>query len=258
MVDLFQEVEEELRSDNFRTVVRRIAPWAVALFLGVIVAYFGQYGYKKYHEHVLTQVNAEYQKGVDALAANDTTGAYAHFEAASKFGIPAYKALSLAQQAGLRAAAGTPDAAARLYDAAAQASPNPIFADLASLKAAIALLDTAPFPQLQTRLLPLTDSKRPYSVYAKEALAMAKLLAGKTAAARADFSVLTLALGAPDDMRDRAQQAIQLIDAGEVPAAIAAVKAAATLPPPQPASLGPPPQAQGQGAPTSPPAGAAQ
>ncbi len=67
---------------------------------------------------------------------------------------------------------------------------------------------------------------------------MAKLAAGKTAEARGDFNALTITLGVTQSMRTRAQTAIALIDAGEVPAALAAAKAAATMPPPKPGTFG--------------------
>jgi hypothetical protein len=259
VVDLFEEVEEQLRSDRYMTLLRRWVPWLTAILAAVLIGYLGYWGFKLYEDRNQKAAATAYQAGVDALGQSDTKSAFAHFETAAKTGAPAYKVLALIQQGDLRAAAGKAEAAAALYDAAAQAAPNPIFADLGSLKAAEVLLDTAPYPQLQARLLPLTDSKRPFSAYAREALAMAKLLAGKTAAARQDLSRLTLTLDVPVDMRQRAQTAIQLIDSGEVASAVAAVKVAATLPPPPPGSVASEsPDAPDPGGPPSPPAGAAQ
>jgi hypothetical protein len=67
---------------------------------------------------------------------------------------------------------------------------------------------------------------------------MAKLAAGKTSEARGDFNALAITLGVSQAMRARAQAAIALIDAGEVNAALAAAKAAATMPPPKPGTYG--------------------
>ena len=44
---------------------------------------------------------------------------------------------------------------------------------------------------------------------------MAKLLAGQTAAAKNDFTALSLTLGVSETMRARAQGAIALIDSGQ-------------------------------------------
>jgi hypothetical protein len=258
VVDLFEEVEEELRSDWYKKLLHRGAPWVTAALAVVLAAYLGYWGFKLYQDRNLAKANLEYQTGVDALAKNDSAGALQHFQAAESAGAPAYKALALMQQAGVSATAGKNQAAADLYDAAAKAAPNQIFADLASLRAAQMLLDTAPLPQLRARLEPLADPKRPFSLYAKEALAMAELMAGQTAAAERHLKVLITTLGVSDDMRERAEATVQLIDAGETPVAIAAVQAAAKLPPPPPMSLTPPQDQPGPSGASQPPAGAAQ
>ena len=260
MVDLFEEVEEQLRSDRYRELARRIAPWATAIFALVLVGYLGVWGFKAYQDRNLATAALAYQKGLDALTKSDQAGALREFQVASQAGTTGYKTLALMQEGGLRAGAGKPAEAAALFDQAAKTAPNPVLADLASLRAAMVLLDTAPYADMQRRLTPLADGKRPYSLYAREALATAKLLAGRTADARRDFSVLTLALGAPEDMRQRCQIAVTLIDSGQAAVAVATVKAAATLPPPAPTTLAPPlPGPSDQSGPSngSPPAGAA-
>jgi hypothetical protein len=264
LVDLFEEVEEELRSDRNLKLVRSLAPWVTGVLAIFLIGYLGFWGYTSWQDRNLAAGALAYQKGVDALGAGDTKTALDSFAAAAKAGAPGYKALALMQQANLKVELNQPDEAAKLDDQAADVAPNQIVGDLARLKAAQALLDTAPLAQLTTRLTPLTDPKRPYAVFAREALAMAKLMAGKTADARKDFTVIQFSLSAPEDLRQRAQLAVALIDAGGAGAAVSAVKIAATMPPPPAAMVGaPPPAAQGadQGPPgeaQSPPAGAPQ
>jgi hypothetical protein len=260
LVDLFEEVEEELRSERYLRLLRNLAPWLTGVFALVLAAYLGYWGFKVYQDRNLNAAAASYQKGVDALGQGDQTGAFANFDAASKAGAPAYKALALMQEGNLRLEAGKSDEAAKFYDQAAAAAPNQIIGDLARLKAAEALLGTAPYAQLQTRLTPLIDTKRPYSVYAREALAMAKLMAGKTDEAKRDLTLVGLSLDAPEDMRQRSQVTLALIEAGEAPTAVAAVKAAATMPPPAPMTVAPPQPGSpgGQGAAPNSPTGAAQ
>ena len=259
MVDLFDEVDEELRSDRTISLLRRLAPWLICILGALLIVFLSYWGYASWQDRNLAAGALGYQNGVDAITKGDLPAAGAGFAAAKKSGAQGYAALAMMQEGNLRLEAGKPDEAAKLYDAAAASAPNQIIGDLASLKAAQALLDTAPLPQLQTRLAPLMDGKRPYAVFAREALAMAKLMAGKTADARKDFTVIQLSLTAPEDMRQRAQLAVALIDSGEAPTAIAAVKAAATMPPPPATMVGPPPPASpGPGAVQQPPAGAAQ
>jgi hypothetical protein len=247
VVDLFDEVEEELRTERYSSLVRRIAPWVTAVLTVLLVAYLGYWGWTVYQARQAARAAAEYQKGLDALQQSDPTGAFSQFEAAAKDGSPAYKTLALMEEGGIRQAAGKADEAASLFGEAARAAPNPLLGDLASLRAGLAVLDTAPLPQIEARLRPLTDAKRPFALYAKEALAMAELRAGRTADARRDFSGVSISLGASDEMRQRARMAVAVIDSGEAPTVIKAVQIAATLPPPGQTSVAPPPDAQSPG-----------
>jgi hypothetical protein len=268
VVDLFEEVDEQLRSDQVQNALRRVAPIVTGALALVILGYLGFWGYRVWQDRNLTMASVAYQQGIDDLSKNDAAAAQASFATAVRAGPAGYKTLALMQEGGLAQTAGKTAEAVGDFDQAAKAAPNQILGDLARLRAAEALLDTAPYAELQTRLTPLADPKRPYSLYAREALAMAKLQAGKTAEAKHDFSLLSLSLGVPDDMRQRCQLAIALIDSGEGGAAAAAAKAAATMPPSPPLTLPAPPgtppsgaapsTAPGQGGPVSPPAGAAQ
>ena len=142
-----------------------------------------------------------------------------------------------------------------LFDKAAAATSNPVIADSARLKSAFALLDTAPYDQVEARLQPLMDSKRPFHALAREALGMAQLNAGRTKEALSDFQALTLMEDAPQDVRERAQAAITLIKAGTATGLPATVKAAMVLPPLPPQPAAPP---AGAAPDQSTPAGAAQ
>ena len=159
LVDLFDEVDEQLRSDRYVSLFRRLAPWVTGLFALVLLGYFAFWGYKAWQDRNLATAASAYQKGVDALSQGDVANAQASFQASAKAGAPGYKTLALMQEAALALADGKNADAAKLYDQAAAAAPNQIFGDLARLRAAQALLDTAPFAQLQTRLTPLTDSE---------------------------------------------------------------------------------------------------
>lgn len=242
MVDFVDEVEEQLRSDRYRALAWRYLPWVGAALAATIIGWLGVWAYHAWEGRNVGKASVAYEKGVAALSAGDETGAYTDFETIGRSGPAGYKTLALMQEGNIRLAADKPLEAASFYDAAGKAAPNAILGDLARLKAALALLDTAPYPQLQTRLNALIGPGKPYDLTAKEALAMAKLEAGKFSEARGDFSALSITLGVTDAMRARAQAAISLIDSGEGPVALQVVKLAATLPPPAQPSLPPSPQ----------------
>jgi len=232
VVDFVEEVEEQLRAERYNALARRAAPWFVVALVATILGWLGVWGFHVWRDRNLGAASVAYDKGVAALASGDQTGGYTDFAPIAKDGPAAYRTLALIQQGNIRMMAGKAEEAAALYDSAARVAPNVILGDLARLKAALALMDSAPFPQLQTRLSALIGQKKPYDLQAREALALARLQVGKLREARNDFNALTLTLGVSQSMRARAQTAIALIDSGQAAVAGSVVRAAATLPPP--------------------------
>lgn len=232
MVDFVEEVEERLRAERYGDLARRYLPWFIAAVAAAIVGWLGVWGYDVWRDHNIGQASIAYDKAITALAGGDAAGAESAFAPIARSGPAGYRTLALMQQANMRLGAGKPDEAVRLYDAAAKAAPNPILGDLARLRAAQVLMDTAPFAVVETRLKALIGDNRPYALDAKEMLAMAKLQAGKVQEARGDFNALSLSLGVTPGMRARAQGAIALIDSGQAGLVDQVVKTAATMPPP--------------------------
>jgi hypothetical protein len=254
--DLFEEVEEQLRSDRYRALARKGAPWVLALAAAALVVALGIWGWRQYQQQTADKASEEYSAGLAAFAQGDQTAAQRLWGEVAKSPAKAYASLALMQLGGVKIASGKPDdvkAAVALFDQAAAVAPDDVLGDAARLKSAFAILDTAPFSQMEGRLAPLMKDGHPYRVQAREALAFAKLMKGDTAGARADFVVITGTLDAPEGARQRAQAAMGLIDTGSAKSVPAAVKAALSLPPPMlvgpgglPMGLAPP---QGQDGP---------
>jgi hypothetical protein len=256
VVDFFNEVEEELRADRVRTLTRKYLPWAIAALLAVLLLVGGVLGMDAWRKQTAAKASLAYQHGLEALQKDDSKAAETAFTDASKAGSRAYKTLALIQLGGIRLADNKPADAAKLFDDAVKAAPSPLLGDLAALDAAFALMDTASYADIEKRLQPLLKEGRPYRIQAREALAMAKLQAGKGKDARADFAFLTIAPDVPQDVRNRAQVAVQMIDSGRADKLAAVAKAAASLPAPVQAPAGFNPFAPQAGSP-APQAGAA-
>jgi hypothetical protein len=242
VVDVFEEVEEQLRSDRYRSLAQSWAPWVAGVLALVLLGAFGYWGYSAWREQGAQKASLAYAAGLDSLQKGDSKGAADQFAKAGQGSSAIYRTLSLMQQAGIKMTAEDVKGAVALFDQAAQTSPDPMLADAARLKAAYALFDTASEADIEARLNPLAEKGRPFRPLAYEALAMTKLKAGKTAEARADFK------DAPQDLQKRAQAAITLIDGGTASAIPNEVKAAQALPPglAMLPSMGPPPAQQSQ------------
>lgn len=234
MTDFLDEIEEQLRSDRYKQLFQRYWPWALGVALAALVIALGYWGYDTWRTGQLNKASEAYSAALDTAQKGDLDHAFTEFGQAAGDNAPGYKALALMQQAGIRIQQGRTAEAVALFDKAAAAAPGPIIGDMARLKSAFALMDTAPYPELEQRLKPLTDAKRPYNALAREALAFAKLKAGRLQDAKSDFQILELLPDATQGSRQRAEAAIAAIDSGAVSNLGAEVKAAAALPPPPP------------------------
>ncbi|WP_296598909.1 tetratricopeptide repeat protein [Phenylobacterium sp.] len=257
MTDLFEEVEEQLRSDRYKQFARKVLPWMLGVAAAALVAFLAYWGYDSYQTKQIAGASEKYAAAMDAMVAGDKDKAVQLWGEVAKSNAKGYKSLSLMHLGAAAMASNKTAEAVKLFDEAAEASPDPIIGDVARLKSAFALLDTAPLKDLEGRLKPLMEEGRPFRVQAREALAFAKLNAGDLAGARGDFVLITQSLDAQQGAQARAQAAIGLIDSGSAKAVPAVVKAAKALPPPmmvEPGSVvGPPgaalpPQPQGPAA----------
>lgn len=250
MVDIFEEVEEELRSDRWKRLARTWLPWvggALALALAIALAVWGWDARKT---HTAGEASVAYERAMQAMGEGDTAAAATAFTEAAEAGSPAYRSLALMQQAGLAVTDNRIEEAVTLFDEAADASRDPLIADAAALKAAFLVMDTAPLADVEARLEPLTRDDRPFQAFAREALGLARLQHGQKAEARELFALLTFGQNVPDGVRQRAQAAIDMIDSGTADALPAIVAAQAAQPSPQQPSG---PQSGAGGAPAQPP-----
>ena len=230
MVDVFEEVDEQLRADRVEGLLRRYLPHILAGLAIVLAAALAFWAYDSYRQKSIEHASTLYAQGIETLGKGDTASALKQFNDASKASSGAYRALSLNQEAAIDLDQGKLDLATKAFADAARASHEPLLADAARLKSAYAMLDTASYADVEKLLKPLTDPKRPYSPLAREALAWAKLRAGRVAEARQDFVVLSLLPTAPDNLHERAHAAIGLIDGGTAGQVAATVKEAVAMP----------------------------
>lgn len=182
MSDIFHEVDEEVRREQFKKLWDKYGLFVIALAVLIVV---GVGGYRAYDWYQMKQA-AEAGTAFEAAAQLSAEGKHAEAEAAfakvAVEGTPAYKVLARMREAN-EAATRDPKVAIAIYDKlAADGSLGPTFQDLAALRAGYLLVDTAPFADLQKRLEPLTAADRPFRHSARMLLALAAWKANDTAA----------------------------------------------------------------------------
>lgn len=216
-------------------MARRWLPVAGGVLAVVLAIALAWWGWDTWQTSQANKASVAYDRGMEALEANNLAGADGAFAEAAKVGNGAYKALALSQQAGLALQRNNKDEAVRLLDQAAKASRDPLLSDQATLKAVFLLMegriDAAKMTEIQERLEPLTKEGRPLRAFAQEALALAQLQMGQVQPARTTFVQLQLGQDVPEQVRQRAQAAIDTIDTGIAPALAPIVGAMDAIPP---------------------------
>ncbi|MDI7774647.1 tetratricopeptide repeat protein [Asticcacaulis sp. EMRT-3] len=224
MSDIFDETEDKLRADKWVAIVKKTWPWVTGVLVIALVVALGIWGWQSLRAAHSAKASEAFQAGIDASGNGDDATAKKQFEAAVKDGSPSYKALALMELAGMADAAHKPDEAIKDLDEAAKAAPSPLLRDTAALKAAYISMDTAPYADVVKRLTPLTGKNDPVAPLAKEALALAKLQNGDIKGARDDLKVLSITVGTPDGLKQRAGEIVEAIDSGAIPTALAILK----------------------------------
>ena len=137
MVDIFEEVDEQLRSDRLAVLARRYLPWIGGVLALALAIALGFWAYSSHQEKNIEAASQAYADGLDKLGQGDFDAAYAKFGQAAEKPTPGYQALALMQQAGVRMDQKRVPEAVALFDKAAAATSNPV-SSLSSRKAASA------------------------------------------------------------------------------------------------------------------------
>ena len=235
VADVFYEVDEQLRSARLKSLFRRGWPFAVGLLALILAAALGVWAWRAYQARAEGENSQSYADALQALGTGDARDAQTKFAALAKDGTPAYRALALMQEAGIRLKAEDAKGAAALFDQAATVARDPLTADGARLRAAFLLMDGAPYDQVHARLQPLTLPGRPFRMLAREALAVEELATGRAPQAKGDFQVLSLSSDVSDASRARAAAALGMIQSGGAANLSAIAQGAVGLKPAPPA-----------------------
>lgn len=212
MVDIFEEVDEELRKDKYHDLARQYGPLVLGAAAAVILGTAGYQGWHAWQNATRGTSSDAFLVAMNALEAGQTAQASTRFEALADTGTSSYATLALLQRAAIALEAGDYVAAAEFYDQVAAQSGEPLVRDLASLKAVWALWDTLSFNDVEIRLTPLTDAASPYRYLAREAIAVAALRAGDLPRARREYQFLSVAFDVPQGVARRALEGLALID----------------------------------------------
>jgi hypothetical protein len=203
--ELFDEVDEDVRRDQLKKLWDQYSIYIVAGALLIIAAVGGWRGYQYLEAKKAAEAGAAFDKAVELSEQNKHTEAEAAFTELAAKAPSGYRML-----ARLRAAAEVatrdPKAAAKLYDdIAADRSIGASEQDLAKVRAAGLLLESASYPSMLARLEPATAPGATFRHTARELLALSAWRANDTAAARQWLDMIASDGETPPSLRSRAE-----------------------------------------------------
>lgn len=218
MVDVFDEVEEELRQERYQAWLRKYGPWVLGGVLLIVVGVAGYQGWNAWRDNVAASASDEFINAQTALEEGDLVAAAAGFDALAQNGPRGYASLALMQQAAVALERGDMLEAARLYESAAERAPDRLTRDIARYKGVLAAWDELSYDDVVLRLDPLTENDAALGLLARELMGAAALRVERWADARGHYEFVQFAIGAPQGAQRRAAEALAYINA-EAPAA---------------------------------------
>ena len=205
MSELFDEVDEDVRRDQLKKLWDQYSIYIVAGAFLIIAAVGGWRGYQYLEAKKAAEAGAAFDKAVELSEANKHSEAEAAFNDLAAKAPSGYRLLARLRAAA-EVAARDPQAAAKMYDdIAADRSVGAPEQDLARVRAAGLLLDTATYPAMLTRLEAAAAPGATFRHTARELLALSAWRVNDATAARKWLDLIAGDGETPPSLRSRAE-----------------------------------------------------
>ena len=213
MSDIFQEVDEEVRREQFKKLWERYGVFLIAACVLLVVAVGGWRTYEWWEAKKAAEVGTAFQAAMALSSEGKNKEAEDAFAKLAADGTASYRMLAKFREAA-EVARRDPKAAVAIYDQlAADGSLGRVLQDLAALRAATILVDTAPYSEIAQRLEPLTATDRAFRHSARSMLALAAWRAKDATAMRKWSDMILADADTPSGTRGQIQMLLALADA---------------------------------------------
>ena len=205
MSELFDEVDEDVRRDQLKKLWEQYSIYIVAAALLLVAAVGGWRGYQYLEAKKAAQAGAAFDKAIELSEQNKPAEAEAAFNSLVATAPSGYRMLARLRAAA-EVAARDPQAAVKLYDdISTDRSIGALEQELARIRAAGLLVDTATYPTMLERLEPATVPQATFRHTARELLALSAWHANDTTAARKWLDLIANDAETPPGLRSRAE-----------------------------------------------------
>lgn len=218
MVDIFKEVEEDLRRHRMQSMWDRFGKYVIGLLVAMVLA-VGGYQYWEFHQrNVQAGESAEFSEALAMIENSDRDGGLAALDSLRQSGSTGYRALAALREAETLARMGEIEDAIIIYERlAADSGTNPALRDYGELMAIAHLIDQGDDPDvLAGRLQKLAAPGAPWAHLATELEGILLLEQGRIDAARERFIALAVNEDLSPGLRQRAE-ALAAVAGGSVP-----------------------------------------
>ena len=203
MSDIFQEVDEEVRREQFKKLWQRYQVYVVAAAVLIVLAVAGWRAYDWWETKKAAEAGAAFEAAIAISEQGKHAEAEAAFTKIAEDSTTTYRTLALVRAAA-ELAQTDPKAAVGAYDKiAANSSVGAELRDLAGLRAGALLINSGSFADARQRLEPLAGADHTFKHTARELLALTAWRAGDTAAAKHWIEMINTDPGTPPDERNR-------------------------------------------------------
>jgi hypothetical protein len=214
MSDIFREVDEDLRHEQYKKLWDRFGTYVIGLAILIVVATAGWRLWEYWQERAASQTGDRFVAALELATAGKHEEAIAALEAIAADGSGSYPVLARFRVASEKAAAGDAKGAVADFDAIVSTpSLSPLVRDMARLRAALILVDTAPVADLEARIGQLAAVGNPWRHSAREILGLAAWRTGDLESARKYYEEIAADQEKPADLQSRAQFMLALIKA---------------------------------------------
>lgn len=209
MSDIFNEVDEEIRRERLKQFWSRYGGYVVAVALLVIIGVGGWRGYQWWHAKKAAEAGAVFESAILLASEGKNDEAEAAFGRIAEEGT-AYRVLARLRQASELARKDRPGAV-KLYDLlVADAKVDGTMQDLARVRGAMLMVDTAPLEEMRARLEPATEGGRIFRHSARELMMFSAWRVGNAAAVKQWSDALVADPETPVGIRTRTEMLMAL------------------------------------------------
>ena len=205
MSELFDEVDEDVRRDQFKRIWDQYSIYIIAGALLIIAAVGGWRGYQYLEAKKAAEAGAAFDHAVELSEQDKHSEAEAAFNSLAATAPSGYRLLARLRAAA-EVASHDPQAAAKLYDEiSADRSVGASERELAKVRAAGLLLETASYSTMLERLEAAAAPEATFRHTARELLALSAWRANDATAARKWLDLIANDADTPQGMRSRAE-----------------------------------------------------